>query len=261
MELSAVPIANQLRGGVAEITLADPERGNALSAALIEGLSGALAQANANPDCRAIVLSAQGNAFCQGLDLQGLCPAAGRFNAALLDQLLEMLKALYRSPKPTIACVDGPATGGGVGLVAACDLVLATESASFQLSEVIVGMIPALIAPLLLRRLAPARLNYLTLSSRRFGPSEAQQWGLVDEVTTELPKTLKRQLKQLFRSSPDAIAASKAYFERLNPADLDHQLAIAQQTLITWLEQPETVAGIQDFAEGISPPWFARYQP
>ncbi|MEM8637296.1 MAG: enoyl-CoA hydratase/isomerase family protein [Cyanobacteria bacterium P01_G01_bin.54] len=260
MQLSP-PIAYQLKAGVAEITLANPDNGNALSPALIAALSNAIAQANSDVACRVIVLLAQGDAFCQGLDLPSLCRADGSFDGALLEQLMIGLKTLYASPKPTIACVEGPATGGGVGLVAACDLVLATDAASFQLSEVIVGMIPALIAPFLLRRLTPARLNYLTLSSRRLDAAQAQQWGLVDEVSSALPKTLRRQLKQLFRSSPAAIAQSKAYFERLNPADLDQQLAIAQETLLTWLAQPETVAGIQQFAEGFSPPWFATYRP
>ncbi|NEO84958.1 MAG: enoyl-CoA hydratase/isomerase family protein [Spirulina sp. SIO3F2] len=258
MELTT-SVRYQLNSGVAEVVLAAPETGNSFTPELVEQLRGAIAQANANADCRVIVLSAEGDDFCRGLDLAALVGDGDSFNEPLLDQIIDCLTAIYRSPKPVIACVDGSVTGGGLGLVAACDIVLATSNAVFMLSEVIVGMIPAMIAPFLLRRLSPAQLQYLTLSSCSIDATEAKDLGLVDNHCEDLAKALKAQLKRLFRSSPRAIAQSKMYFEQLSPNTLNDQLTIAKQTLVSWLQNSENLHGIQQFSEGLSPTWFARY--
>lgn len=261
MELNQSLVHYQLRSGVAEITLTAAEMGNSFTPALVAQLSTAIAQANADASCRVITLSAEGDDFCRGLDLATLVgEGEGEgFNGPLLDQIIDCLTAVYRSPKTVIACVAGNVTGGGLGLVAACDIVLATNQAQFMLSEVVVGMIPAMIAPFLLRRLSPAQLQYLTVSSNRLSATAAQDWGLVDEYCEDMATTLKAQLKRLFRSSPRAIAASKVYFEQLSSNSLDEQLAIAKQTLTCWLQEPENLNGIQQFSEGLSPAWFTRY--
>ena len=145
-------------------------------------------------------------------------------------------------------------------LVAACDLVLATSDASFMLSEVIVGLIPALIAPFLRRRLSSARVRYMTLSSRAINADEAWQFGLVDEVAKEgMMRALDRQLKRLFRSNPSALAESKRYFAELDGTTLERQVEIALKHATSWLSQPEVVEGMQSFVDGFSPPWWQKY--
>ncbi|MEG4225431.1 enoyl-CoA hydratase/isomerase family protein [Microcoleus sp. N9_B2] len=261
MELTSKAVEYQLDSGVAWIKLASPQSGNALNAALISQLSRAIQDAINEESCRVITISATGSDFCRGLDLEEAFAKGDLPDQELFKILVDCLMLIYSSSRPVIACVEGNVTGGGVGLVAACDIVLASNNAVFMLSEAIVGMIPALIAPFLLRRLTPARVRYMTLSSRGIQAPEAQIFGLVDEVATEgMSQTLNRQLQRLFCCSPHAIAQSKQYYEQLHSVDLHRQTEIALDWLMSWLKQPEVIVGIQTFTEGFSPPWFKKYK-
>lgn len=249
-----------LADGLARITLAAPERGNALGPGLLGGLAAALRRAAAAPGCRALVLEAEGEHFCKGLDFDtALEPGAD--SAALTDGLLECLLLIRRAPQPVIACVGAPASGGGVGLAAACDLVLAGDAASFALPEAIVGLGPVLIAPFLLRRIAPARLGYMALSTRALSPAEAHACGLADELAgADLAGALRRQLQRLFRCSPAALAAYKQYLEQLQGDTLQRQIERARAQMAALLADPETQEGLRLFAEGLTPPWFQKYR-
>ncbi len=250
----------EIVSGVARITLSSPKSGNALNISLLEHLTQSLKEAEAHDACRVILLQAEGDDFCKGLDLEAAFAKGERLDPEIFKKFLNCLTLICNSTKPVIAFVEGNVTGGGVGLVAVCDLVLASEQAVFMLPEVLVGMIPALIAPFLLRRMTPGRVKYMTLSTRRISASEAQVFGLVDEVATDgMTHTLNRQLQRLFRSSPHALAESKRYFERLHIEDLNQQIEIALDQLTSWLEQPDVVGGIRTFTEGFSPPWFQKY--
>ncbi|MEH2207649.1 MAG: enoyl-CoA hydratase/isomerase family protein [Nostoc sp.] len=261
MELIVEAVRYKIDSGVAQIALVQPQTGNALNPSLINQLSQALQAAIADSSCRAIVLRAEGTDFCKGLDLEWILQQGGRPQIELFQSFVDCLQLICHSRLPVIACVEGNVTGGGLGLVAACDLVIANENVIFMLPEVIIGMIPALIAPFLLRRLTIAQLKYLTLSSRGIDSLEAKAFGLVDEVATEgMAITLNRQLQRLFRSSPEAIAASKQYFEQLYGSDLQRQTNIALNQLVSWLAQPGALEGIQSFTEGFSPPWFQKYR-
>ena len=254
-------IQYQNQSGVARIRLAAPHSGNALNLPLVEQLSHAIQDASNDQTCRVITISAEGPDFCRGLDLEQVMDSDGKVDPALFQLFLDCLLLICESAKPVIACVEGNVSGGGVGLVAACDMVLANEKVVFMLPEVIVGMIPALIGPFLLRRLTPARARYMALSSRGIKGPEAKGFGLVDEVVSQsMSVTLNRQLKRLFRSYPLALAESKQYFDKLANNDLRQQTEVAKQQLTSWLSQPEVIAGMQTFAEGYSPPWFQRYK-
>lgn len=251
----------QISSGVAEITLSSPENGNALNLSLLKQLSQCVKQAIVDESCRVIVISAVGADFCKGLDLECTFAQDGGSHPELFKTLRDCLTLIYSSSKPVIACVEGNVTAGGVGLVAACDLVLATENVVFMVSEVILGLIPAVIAPFILRRLTPARLRYMTLSTRGINALEAREFGLVDEVATAgMSLTLDRQLQRLFRSCPRAIAQSKLYLEQLEANDLREQTDIALNQIISWLEQPHIVEAVRTFTEGFSPPWFQKYK-
>lgn len=261
MELMSKAVEYHLDSGVAWIKLASPRSGNALNAALISQLSRAIQDAINDESCRVITISAIGSDFCKGLDLEEAFIKGGLPDQEFFKMLVDCLTLIYSSSRPVIACVEGNVTAGGAGLVAACDIVLASNNAVFMLSEVIFGMIPALIAPFLLRRLTPARLRYMTLSSRGIPAPEAQIFGLVDEVAIEgMSQTLNRQLQRLFCSSPHAIAQSKQYYEQLHSVDLHRQTEIALNQLMSWLQQPEVTEGIRTFTEGFSPPWFQKYK-
>jgi methylglutaconyl-CoA hydratase/polyketide biosynthesis enoyl-CoA hydratase PksH len=151
--------------------------------------------------------------------------------------------------------------GGGAGLTAACDLVLCSREATFSLPEVMVGMIPALIAPFLLRRMSLARVRYLALSSRRIGAEEAREYGLVDQVATEgMQKALEAQLQRLFCSAPAALSQVKEYFDRLDGSDFHQQRQAAADELDQWLGRPRVLEGVRTFAQGFSPQWFEKYR-
>ncbi|MBH8561401.1 enoyl-CoA hydratase/isomerase family protein [Nostoc sp. CENA67] len=261
MELTSNVVEYQMDSGVAWVKLASPKTGNALNATLISQLSQSIQQAIADPSCRVIVISALGSDFCKGLQFEEAVINQNSPNPKSFDIFLDCLNLISRASQVTIACVEGNVTGGGVGLVAACDLVLAKEDVVFMLPEVIVGMIPALISPFILRRLPLARLRYITLSARGIPAIEAQVFGLVDEVVTEeISHSLNRQIQRLFRASPLAIAESKKYFEQLDSLALPQQKEIARERIKTWLQQPDIVEEIKNFAEGFSPAWFQKYK-
>jgi len=208
-----------------------------------------------------ITISAEGTDFCKGLDLEEAFANGRHPDPGFLKTFLDCLMLICSSSRPVIASVEGHVTGGGVGLVAACDLVLTTKDVIFMLSEVIVGMIPALITPFLLRRMASARIGYLTLSTRGINAPEAKAFGLVDEVAEDgMETTLHRQLQRLLRSSPSAVAASKRYFNRFGSGDLQRQTEMALEESLAWVEQPEVIEGIRTFSEGFSPPWFYKHR-
>ncbi|TBR56980.1 hypothetical protein B4U84_26470 [Westiellopsis prolifica IICB1] len=255
------PIKYELTSGVAWITLAAPQLGNTINCKSVFYLNQFLQQATTDESCRVIIISAEGSDFCKGFDLETSW-IDGHEKSELCTMFLDCLSLIHSSSRPVIASIEGNVTAGGVGLVAACDLVLANENVGFMLSEVIVGMIPALIAPFLLRRLSPARLKYMALSTCSITTSEAKEIGLVDEVVAvgEMTQQLNQQLKRLFRASPQAIAETKRYLEKLEFKKFPLQKKFAIHQLISWLEQPEVVAGIQTFAQGFTPPWFQKYK-
>ncbi len=245
--------------GVASLTLCSPGSGNALSATLVERLSGLFQQVTREPSCRVVVIRAEGTHFCRGLDIGATFADGQQPERRFLNDLFDCFALLCKAEQPVIAAVEGEVTGGGVGLVAACDLVIAAPCASFLLPEVVVGMIPALIAPYLLRRVTPGRLRYMALSSRRIGGAEAHGWGLVDELALPtLEASLDRQMKRLLRSSPRAIGESKRYFDELAVFGVDQHRETAVDRLSTWLGQDDVADHVRQFASGVTPPWFQR---
>ncbi len=247
--------------GVCFVTLVAAANGNAINFDLIDGLERALDAAESDPACRAMVISAEGPSFCRGLDLEAFFVHGNLPERDRLRRLPACLARIRGSRVPVIACVDGEATGGGVGLVAACDLVLATMSARFMLSEAIVGLVPATIVPFLLLRIGPARLRSMTLSTRGIPASEAHSYGLVDELVEErLEQTLRLQLQRIFRSAPHALTETKRYYDRLSAADLQQQIEVGLDQFTSWLARDEVAEGVRLFGEGFAPPWFAKYK-
>ena len=245
--------------GVARITLAEPTGRNPLDAAVLTAIAAGLKQAEADAAIRAVVIDSKGEHFCSGLDLSIAALDGIDVGIDSLRLFADILLHLRRSPLPVIACVDGRASGGGVGLAAACDIVLADAGASFVLPEVVLGMIPAVIAPILLRRITPGRLTSLSLSSRTISAIEAKEIGIVDEVAEGTSRVaLERQLVRIGRSSPDAIATAKRMIDDAEGGDLEHRLDTACMLQAARLQRPDVCEGVRTFAEGLSPPWFSR---
>lgn len=247
--------------GVARIVLASPQTRNVLDLATVRGLADAIRAAQEDEGCRVIVLAAEGPDFCAGLDLEAAVSATMPWEDEPARAFLDCLSLACDSPLPVIAQVEGDVTAGGMGLVAACDLVIAAPGAQFILSECIVGLIPALIAPFLLRRMPMGRLRALALGTRKIGASEAQAIGLVDEVAEgPIDVALDRQLQRLLRSSPPALAECKRYLDRLATADPAQWRPMADEQFLSWTRRPDVVASVRAFAEGFAPPWFQKYR-
>lgn len=173
--------------GVATLTLARPERHNAFDSALIAALHAALAEL-ATRRVRLLLLRGEGRSFCAGADLDDMAamaqaPAEQNLQAALA--LAHMLQALDEFPAPTVACVQGNAYGGGVGLVACCDLVLAVERAKFALTEVRLGLVPATISPHVVAAIGARQARRYFLTGEAFDAPTAMRLGLVHEVVAE----------------------------------------------------------------------------
>jgi methylglutaconyl-CoA hydratase len=196
-------------GDVLRVTLARPEVRNAFDAALIAELSQAFVDVGT---ARAVVLSGDGASFCAGADVEWMRASADldyEANVADATALRRMLEAIDGCPAPVVAVVQGHALGGGVGLVACADIVLAHENAVFAFSEVKLGLIPAVISPFALRKIGETEARRYFLTGERFDARTAQRIGLVHEVTDDLDAALARILAELRTAGPRAARAAK----------------------------------------------------
>lgn len=205
---------SRVEQGVAKIVLDNPQRHNAFDDRLIAELTEALRDYDADPDVRVLVLAGNGKSFSAGADLNWMRRAAGygpEENYADALKLAELMDTLDRMSKPTIARVHGAAIGGGVGLVACCDIVLAAEDAVFCFSEVKLGIIPAAISPYVVNAIGARHARRYFVTAERFGAVEAARIGLVHEVlpANALDARLNELLAQLVGNGPRAMAAAK----------------------------------------------------
>ena len=240
------------RGAVTVLELARPETGNALAADLVADLSSALAAAHEG-GARALVLTGSGRHFCTGADLRELSTAAGappEERASDADRLAALYAALLRCPLLTLAAVHGAAYGGGAGLAAACDLVVAAPEARFQFSEVRLGFVPALVATFLPRRVSPATLTRLVLDPRPLDAEAALALGLVDRVTDDPRAAAEVWAREVCsKASPAALAESKRLLLAFALPRLDEQLAEAARANAGQRAHPECRRGVAEFLE------------
>ena len=240
------------RGAVTVLELARPETGNALASQLVADLSSALA-ATQEAGTRALVLTGSGTHFCTGADLRELAAGASappEERAADVDRLAALYAALLRCPLLTVAAVHGAAYGGGAGLAAACDLVVASPEARFQFSEVRLGFVPALVATFLPRRVSPATLARLVLDPHPLDAEAALRVGLVDRVTDDPRAVAETWAREVCRkASPAALAESKRLLLSFVLPRLDPQLAEAAQANARQRAHPECRRGVAEFLE------------
>ncbi len=215
MMTTPTPILLARDGAVARVTLARPQLRNAFDAATIAALHAAFVGFAADTTLRAVVLDAQGPAFCAGADLNYMREMASWDDAANRDdsmRLARMLRAIAECPQPVIARVHGDTFAGGVGLVAACDFAVGLAGARFCLSEVKLGLVPATIMPHVLRAIGARAAQRYTLGAEVFDAATAARIGLLHEVaadTAALDAQVQQWLDALHAASPQALAAAK----------------------------------------------------
>ncbi len=221
------------------------------------GTAALLAAVLAAAEGEVITLGGNGATFCAGLDLRLLTDdRRGDGPASLLGTYQRLLLALESAPCPVVALVDGAAQGGGVGLAAAADIVLATPRATFALPEVYLGLAPAVVLPVLARRVGPAHARRLALGHRPLDAVEAARLGLVDEVAADLEAGLALHLKRLGRADPRAVAEVRSLSAALGGPDPDYA-ARALKTFGDLAARTESRERIARFQAGDSP-WPAR---
>lgn len=206
--------------GVRQLTMNRPGVFNAFDEAMIGELEAAVAQAEADPEVRVIVLAGDGKHFSAGADLQWMQRAAAAtldWNLADARRFAAMLARLAACPKPTVARVQGAALGGGVGLTCACDMAVAADNASFAVSEAKFGILPAVIGPYVINAVGKRQAQRLALTTTRIGALEALAMGMVQQVVplNELDTALDAVLADLRVGGPAAHREIKALFGQL----------------------------------------------
>lgn len=255
------PVRVTQEGARATVTLARPEVHNALDPLLLGALMEAFRTTAEHPDVRVVVLAADGPSFCAGADLRWMRAALGASleeNRRDAAQLADLLEAIVTSPKPVIARVHGAVLGGGMGLVAACDLAVATPDATFGLPEVRLGLVPAMIFPFLLRKVAPAELLWAALTGSRFPAERAHRMGLVNAVAADPDAVVDEWCEALCAAGPQALAAVKELFRavpHLGPKEARHFTVDLIARIRTGEEAQE---GMRAFLEKRQPSWRAR---
>lgn len=247
-----------LRGQALELTLDRPAVRNALDEELVSGLTEALHGAARDPAVRAVVLTGAGTVFCAGADIAWLERlAAGGEEANQQDALAaaDLYLTIAECPKPVVARVNGPARGGGVGLVAACDVAIAVPEAHFAFSEVRLGMIPAVISPHVIARMGSARTRRLFLTGETFTAEQALAWGLVDRVSTDLDGVVREVVEMLVAGGPAALAAVKELVAALGGRSAAELRAICAERLARVRSGTEARQGFSAFLAKRRPPW------
>ena len=232
--------------GVATLTLDSPANRNALSRAMRSQLRAALADALADDAVRVVVLDHTGRVFCSGMDLAEA--AGGGAEEQGVREFPEILSAIWSSPKPVLAVVRGPARAGGVGLAAACDVVVAGASASFGFSEVRLGLVPAVISAVVLPRMVPHVAHRLMLTGEVFDAATAAAGGLVDVVVgdDEVSDAVAAQVTALAAGAPTALAETKRLLRaRQTGLDFDPLLELSAR----FFASDEGQEGIASFRE------------
>lgn len=231
--------------GNATVMLNRPEVHNAFDPEMVDALTATLNKLQSDDKVRAIVLMGAGRNFCAGADIEHMRRSA-KFSR---EQNLEnaratamMLQTLYRLAKPTIACVRGAARGGGVGLICACDIAIAERSATFRLSEVKLGIVPAMISPYVVAAIGRRHSHRYMLSGEEFDAAEAYRIGLVHDICEEpeLNAAVGRMLANLYSSGPNAVVAIKKLIPEVAGAPVNE--ALVEMTA-------QRIAGIRTTAE------------
>lgn len=249
--------------GVATVTLNRPELRNAFNEEAIHELAVAFAALGTTGNVRAIVLAANGPAFCAGGDLNWMKKMAGyseEENQQDAMRLADMLRTIYLCPKPTVARVHGDCYAGGMGLVAACDIVVASENAAFCLSEVKLGLIPATISPYVIKAMGEQASRRYFLTAERFDAAEAHRIGLAHQVVPaeELDATVGAIVKSLAGNSPNAIKEAKTLVREVVGQPIGDTLLIDTANRIAAIRASEEGReGVASFLEKRKPTWLA----
>lgn len=273
--------------GLGIIHISDGD-GNRLNPQTLTKTQSALTRGLNDKAAKILMIRSGEASFCLGMDLQGLESSLGNSppgnappdnapaphhtaqageaakRAGAVALYSELLHSIMTSAKPVIALVEGEAKAGGVGLAAACDIVIGTDNASFELSEVLFGLVPYNVLPYVFAyRMPPQRFRYLVLSAARLDATEAFQFGLIDKIypASGLEKGLRSILRTMMRAEPHALKAAKGFFAETLADTFTTRRQRAEQALLDHMQQPQVKEGLEAFHAGHTPAWFQRFKP
>ena len=247
--------------GIARVTMNRPDLRNAFNTHLIDAIRDAVKSCSDDKQVRAIVLTGAGKTFSAGADLNMMKEAASFSedeNIAQANRLADMLMTIYRSPKPVIAVVNGPALGGGVGVIAACNIAIAADTAFFALSEARLGLIPAAISPFVIRAIGARQAERYFLTGERFSAETAQALGLLHVTTPAetLESKVDAMIDELLRCGPAAQSECKRLINAVAGGTIDAPLMQEVATRIARVRaSPEGQEGITAFLDKRRPAW------
>lgn len=247
--ISSQALSTQLgNNGVLTLSLNRPEVHNAFDANTIQELTAALEAADSAEDVRLVVITGTGASFSAGADLnwmRSLVDASQQDNQQDALQLARLMRTLNYLSKPTIARINGNAFGGGVGLIAACDVTIAVDTALFGLTEAHLGLVPAVISPYVIRNIGERNARRYFLSAERFNAQVAQEIGLIQQCVCaeQLDAAVSKVVKQVLKGGPEAVITCKQLIFAIAGHNQDTQLAIDEYTA-------GVIAGMRVMEEG-----------
>ena len=247
-------------GPVTKVTLSRPELRNAMNADTLRSLTLVFREIASNPQARAVIVTGGGKDFCAGADINwmkdsGALPEeAGKKDARLLA---DMLQAVDACPVPVIVAAHGSVFGGGLGLVAACDIALLSDDAKMSFSECRLGIVPAVISCWVLPKIGAANARRWYLTAEVFGAKEAVHMGLAHEVVpaAELSAKADAVAASILKCGPNAVRAAKALLPRLAPLGLHQRIGTTVDTLVRLRSSAEGQEGLAAFLEKRPPEW------
>ena len=248
-------------GAIATVTLNRSEVRNAFNDAVILEVTAAFRDLGARDDVRCIVLAAAGTAFCAGADLNWMRSMADYTHEQNIEdagRLADMMRTVYECPKPTIARIQGDVYAGGTGLVAACDIAVAVDTAYFCLSEVKLGLLPSTISPYVIRAMGARAAHRYFLTAERFTAAEALRIGFVHEVVTAdaLDGKVAELAQTLVNAGPAAVKACKQLVQDVAGFDITPELvATTVESIASVRVSAEGREGLQSFLQKRKPNW------
>jgi len=250
-------------GGWVTLRLNRPEVGNALNGEVMALFRANLDELRADASVRGLILTGAGKLFSAGADLAWMAKmkeASAEENLRDAEASGELFAAIRDFPRPVIAAVNGPARGGGVGLVAACDFAVASAKASFAFTEVRIGVIPALISPFVIARIGESRARKLFLTGETFTAEQAAAWGLVDRAVPpeELPAAVGELATTLQQCAPGAMGKVKELLRRVRETPPAEVIKVTAQMIAEIRTSPEALEGMAAFLEKRPPRWAAE---
>jgi methylglutaconyl-CoA hydratase len=251
MAYNTIQLTTDARG-IATLTLARPEKHNAMNSQMMAEITAATQALATDDKVRAVILAAQGKSFCAGADLNWMRAQAAQDRAGKITEarlLANMLAGLNALPKPLIGRVEGNAYGGGIGMMAVCDIVVAVKATRFALTETKLGLIPATIGPFVLRRLSETYARQVFFTAKPFDTDLALRAGLVSSVCAadEMDAAIEAEIKPILQTAPGAVAQAKQLLQQMQGRDVENDINLTINALADRWETTEAQQRIAAF--------------